>query len=344
MDLIVNSPARWPIGPTCGINRIPMKMIQNIPLRHRLCMAPIASITEPVFLQLLDELGGVDILFTELISAEAIVRRNERTLQMLRTGGIKTPLFLQLFGHNPESIVKAARYVESETSYRGIDLNMGCPVPKVVRRGAGAALLAEPKKVKTLIRLLRKKVQLPISAKIRLGFDRVNAVEIVKILEGEGIDAISVHFRLRTDPYTCPARWEYAPLLRGHIHSCFIGNGDVSDGGEVARRLRTVDCVMIGRAAVKDPLIFSRIAAGGGDCNPGGGRMVLSRFLDLLEETYDPKTRLLKFKAFIPYFFSQQPNIKPLRSRLYRTQSYGELKEHLGEFLEEASSGIELKS
>lgn len=291
-------------------------------------MAPIASITEPAFLRLLDDLGGIDILYTDLISAEAIVRRNEKTLDRLVWKGFKTPLFVQLFGHNPESLVRAARYIEEETGFAGIDINMGCPVPKVVKKGAGAALLKDHGKIREIVSRCKARLSLPVTAKIRLGFNQVNVLETARILEEEGIDGITVHFRLRTDSYSIPARWEYAPSLKKEIRCPLIGNGDIQSRRDIEKRLPTVDAVMIGRAAVRDPRIFSRYAAGG-DGDQRANSPVITQFLERLEELYDAPMRVVKFKPFIRYFFSRQPNAKTIRSRLYDIQNYRELKQYL---------------
>ena len=310
-------------------------MIKKIPINYRVCMAPIASITDIAFRQLLDELGGLDIMFTELISADAIKRKNQNTLKMIKTRRLKTPEFVQLFGNDPQVILEAAKFIQDETAFSGIDINMGCPVKKVIKKGAGSALLKDHQKIKKIISLLKNKISLPVTAKIRLGFNKINAVDTVRVLEGEGIDGITVHFRLQTDRYTKPARWEYASELKNHIKSCFIGNGDISTLKEIDQRLKLVDAVMIGRGAVRDPLLFSKYYFNDKTDFNLDKTKILKRFLEILEESFDDKTCLLKFKSFVKLFFTEEHNIKIVRTKLFNMASFRELKSFLYQYLDE---------
>jgi nifR3 family TIM-barrel protein len=303
-----------------------MKKIKDILGDHRICMAPIASITDVAFRKFIDEMGGIGLMFTELVSAEAIRRKNVKTLDMLKKINLKTPEFVQLFGHDPLAILDAAKYIYNETPFQGIDINMGCPVRKVIQKGSGSALLKDHKKISTIISLLKKYIQLPITAKIRLGFDSVNVLKTVKILENEGIDAITVHFRLKKDQYNQPARWEYAQELREHIKSHFIGNGDITTPEDIDEKLKLVDTVMIGRAAIRNPLIFYTYRTGHTPKTQLEKIRIMQRFLEILEEFFDERTCLQKFKSFIKFFISNQKYSRALRKSLFSIQSYQELK------------------
>ncbi len=204
-----------------------MLKIGNLNIPYRTVLSPMASLTDIVFRQLMDEIGYIGFMVTEMISAEGVRRKNKRTRDMLETGDFKIPQFIQLFGTRPESFSDAVQYIRDETRFSGIDINMGCPVKKITKRGAGAALLKNPSQAAKIIRAIRKKFSLPLTVKIRLTNDPKEILDIIRIVEGEGVDAISIHFRFVSDRYSDNARWEYAPTLREKIRTSFIGNGDL---------------------------------------------------------------------------------------------------------------------
>ncbi len=189
-----------------------MLKLGNLEIKYHAMPSPMASVTDIAFRKLLDEIGYTGYMVTEMISAEGLRRNQEKTLEMIKPFEFRSPQFLQLFGSEPEEFVDAAKYIENETNYSGIDINMGCPAPKVMRKGGGAALLQEPVRMAAIMKALKSSTKLPVTVKIRLGFDQVNVFEIAEILDQEGADAITVHFRLKSDRYRGEAKWEYAPL------------------------------------------------------------------------------------------------------------------------------------
>ena len=239
-----------------------MLKIGNLEIEYPAMLAPLASITDIVFRKLLDEIGYTGFMVTEMISAEGLRRQQAKTLDMIRPGEFKSPQFIQLFASEPTPFVDAIKYIENETEFCGVDINMGCPAHKVIKKNAGAALLKNPLQIAGIMQEIKKNTRLPITVKIRLGFTGVNVFEIVKILEQEGADAITVHFRLQTDRYSQKAKWEYAPMIKEKIkNTVFIGNGDIKTPADAKEKLKIVDGVMIGRGAVINPLIFSEIAS-----------------------------------------------------------------------------------
>lgn len=294
-------------------------------------LAPLASLTDIVFRKLLDEIGYTGFMVTEMISAEGLRRHQSKTLDMIRPANLKTPQFIQLFASEPKPFVEAIKYVENETGFCGIDVNMGCPAHKVIKKGAGSALLKNPSHIAAIMREIKKNTQLPVTAKIRLGFTEVNVFEIVKILEDEGADAITVHFRLRTDRYSQKANWHYAPLIKEKIkNTVFIGNGDIKTTGDAYDKLKIVDGVMIGRGAVINPLIFAEIArVNSEDLDI---KWVYKRLVELVEEYYSPKFRLPRIKSYSRFLFSNRENCKKKRQMVYSSKTFEEAKEHVTAF------------
>ena len=304
-----------------------MLKIGNLEIKYHAMPAPLASITDIVFRKLLDEIGYAGFMVTEMISAEGLRRQQAKTLDMIRPGEFKTPQFIQLFGSEPGPFVDAIKYIENETEFCGVDINMGCPAHKVTRKNAGAALLKNPQQIAAIMQEIKKNTRLPITVKIRLGFTGVNVFEIVKILAEEGADAIIVHFRLRTDRYLQKARWEYAPLIKEKIkNAMFIGNGDIKTAADAKEKLEIVDGVMIGRGAVSNPLIFPEIA----DVNNENLNLkwVYKRLSELVEEHYAPKFRLPRIKAYARFLLSTREHSKKQRQQVYTAKTFEEAREH----------------
>lgn len=304
-----------------------MLKIGNLEIKYRAMPAPMASFTDIAYRKLMDEMGYTGFIVTEMISAEGLWRKQARTMNMIKLFDFKTPQFVQLFGSEPGPVTEAAKYIENETGYSGIDINMGCPVPKVVRRGSGAALLKDPLRAAAIVRDLKKNISLPVTVKIRLGFNEVNVLEVARILDQEGADAIVVHFRLKSDGYKGQARWEYAPLIREQVKTVLIGNGDILTAAVAKEKLNIVDAVMIGRGAVKNPLIFTEIAgAPAGDIDL---KWTINRLLELIREYYPPRLQLSRVKAFARYLFTGRIGCKKIRSSVHAATTFEEAKRHL---------------
>lgn len=298
--------------------------IGDLELKYRTGLAPMASLTDIVFRRAVDEIGDIGFMVTELISAEGLRRRQKRTLSMIRTFPYKTPQFIQLFGYESDSFSEAAELIKNETDFSGIDINMGCPARKVVKKRAGSALLRDPEQVKKICRAVREKSDLPLTVKIRLGYDKVNFEEILKVLEGEGVDAVTIHFRLKADNYNNPARWEYSRGLKGNFMIPIFGNGDIEDAAIAKKRLKTVDGILIGRGAIKNPFIFSEIK---GEKISGKEREDIAlRILALIEEYYPEKLRLARIKAFTKYLVTGRPGAKSIRKEIYSSESFKDTK------------------
>ena len=235
--------------------------IGNVELDNNLILAPMAGVTDMSFRQLCRE-QGCGLLVTEMVSAKAILYKNRNTKELMAIGEGERPVSLQLFGSDPEIVSDIAHQVE-DGPYDIIDLNMGCPVPKIVGNGEGSALMKNPKLVEELLSALVRKVHKPVTVKFRKGFDddHVNAVEIAKIAESCGVAAVAVHGRTREQYYSGRADWDIIRQVKEAVKIPVIGNGDIFEPQDAKRMLEETGCdgLMVGRGARGNPWIFKRI-------------------------------------------------------------------------------------
>lgn len=224
-------------------------------------LAPMAGVTDLPFRKICKEHGAA-LLFSELVSAQGLTRRNSRSYTFFRFEETERPFGIQLFGSEPDLMAEAAQIVE-EFKPDIIDINFGCPVPKVVRKNSGSALLREPKLVGKIIESVVKAVQTPVTAKIRSGWDRVNAVEVARIVEDAGAKAIAVHGRTQKMGFSGKADWDVIASVKRTVSIPVIGNGDIFSAEDAARMFDETGCdlVMIGRGVLGNPWIFEQIGS-----------------------------------------------------------------------------------
>jgi tRNA-dihydrouridine synthase B len=229
--------------------------------RPPLYLAPMAGVTDFVFRQICKELGA-DVMVTEFVSAEGIIRRDDRTRKYTEFTDVQRPLGVQLFGANPEALAEAAKKVIDWKQPDFIDINFGCPVNKVVSKNGGSSLLRDCPTLAAVAATLVKAVPIPVTAKMRIGWDAnsVNAPEVVHILEDCGVSAIAIHGRTKAQGYTGEANWDVIGQCADLVKIPVIGNGDIANGRDVARRLSetNVSGLMIGRAAMHNPWFFQQ--------------------------------------------------------------------------------------
>lgn len=235
--------------------------IGNVKLDNPYILAPMAGVTDLPF-RLLCREQGAGLLCMEMISAKALQYQNKNTKSLLSIHPQEYPVSLQLFGSDPKIISEQARRIEA-LPFQILDINMGCPVPKVVRNGEGSALMKDPKLVYEIVHETVKAIEKPVTAKIRKGFDDtcVNAVEIAKVIEGAGGAAVAVHGRTREQYYSGRADWEIIRKVKEAVSIPVIGNGDVDSCAKAAAMMKETGCdgVMIGRGAQGNPWIFSEL-------------------------------------------------------------------------------------
>ena len=235
--------------------------IGNVTLKNNVILAPMAGVTDLPFRILCRE-QGAGMVCMEMVSAKAIYYGNKNTEQLLEIHPEEMPASLQLFGSDADIISEMAKRIE-ERPFAVLDLNMGCPVPKVVNNGEGCALMKDPGLVERILTKLVKAVEKPVTVKIRKGFDEehVNAVEIARIAESCGVAAVAVHGRTRAQYYSGRADWDIIAAVKDAVKIPVIGNGDVTDAESAQAMLRSTGCdgVMIGRAAQGNPWIFREV-------------------------------------------------------------------------------------
>ena len=235
--------------------------IGNVELANPYILAPMAGVTDLPF-RLLCKEQGAGLLCMEMISAKAIQYNNRNTRALLEIHPEEEPVSLQLFGSDPEVISEIAKRIE-ELPFAILDINMGCPVPKIVRNGEGSALMNQPKLVHEIVSKTVKAIQKPVTVKIRKGFndESINAVEIAKIIEDAGAAAVAVHGRTREQYYSGKADWDIIRQVKEAVTIPVIGNGDVVSGESALAMMRQTGCdgVMIGRGAQGNPWIFSEL-------------------------------------------------------------------------------------
>lgn len=236
--------------------------IGNLQLDTTAVLAPMAGVTDLAYRRLVREMG-CGMVYTEFVSADGIVRGGDGSLRLLRTEPEERPLGVQLFGSDPAIIAEAARIAWEHSKCDVLDLNMGCWVPKVIKRGAGAALLKDPKRVEAIVAAVVKAVPIPVTAKIRAGFsaDSINATETSRAIEAGGASAVCLHARVRTQAHSGEPMWDLIGTLKDTVKIPVIGNGGVLTASDaIAMRKQTgCDAVMIGRAALSQPWIFKQV-------------------------------------------------------------------------------------
>ncbi|MFH1972066.1 MAG: tRNA-dihydrouridine synthase family protein [archaeon] len=228
--------------------------IGNIKLKNKLILAPMAGITNLPFRLLCKDAA---LKYTEMININALEKNNKATEKLCLTTKEEKPITFQLFGQREEPIKAAIKKIEDRADI--IDFNLGCPANQIVGAGSGAALLKRPEKVGKIISTLVKHSSKPITAKIRLGYDKNNVLKIAKIIEDNGASAIAVHARTFKQGYTGKSNWKAIAEVKENANIPIIGNGDVTNGKQAEILLNSCDAVMIGRAAIGDPMIFTRI-------------------------------------------------------------------------------------
>ncbi len=233
--------------------------IKNVNIKNKIVIAPLAGYTNSSYRKIMKEFGA-GLLYTEMISALGLLYQNEKTLEMTKVSSDEHPLAMQLFGGDIEAMVKAAIYLDRHTDADIIDINMGCPVRKVLKAEAGCELLRNPDKVYKMVSAIVQNVEKPVSVKIRAGWDHrtVNAALIARTIEQAGASLITVHGRTKTDLYGGSVNLDYIKMVKDNVSIPVIGNGDIKSIDDAKRMFAYtgVDMIMVGRGSMGNPWLI----------------------------------------------------------------------------------------
>ncbi|MGB9852295.1 MAG: tRNA dihydrouridine synthase DusB [Candidatus Kapaibacteriota bacterium] len=314
-----------------------LKIGKNIIIENAIVLAPMEDVTEKPFRMICKEYGA-DVVYSEFISSEALYRGVDKSIRKIDFDERERPIGIQIFGANDEPMVESAKLVEKfQPDF--IDINYGCWVKNVVKNNAGAAMLKQPERMTELTRLVVKSVNLPVTVKTRLGWDRSSIVicDVAKRLEDVGISAIAIHCRTREDAHKGEADWSWIAKVKEVVSIPVILNGDVKTAYDVKRAFDETGCdaVMIGRAAIGNPFIFREAKyylRTGKLAQPASVRErieVCLQHLKLNIEYKGARLGIIEFRKFYSGYLKNLPNASNVRSKVVVSESYSEIEEIL---------------
>ena len=332
---MINSPSGEFLGDNMGFK------IGKIKIKNNVVLAPMAGISNPAYMKICEEIG-VGYAITELISAEAIVRNNKKTFDMLNgINNIKMPVAVQLFGANPESLAKAAQILTQTYKIKIIDINMGCPVPKVALSAhSGSALLKNPEKVGEIVKKVVQAVNVPVTVKIRSGWDKnnINAPEIAKIAEKNGAKAITIHGRTRSQGYSGNVDLDIIKKVKESVKIPVIGNGDIKTEKDAKNMIDYTGCdaIMIGRAALGNPWILEntiKYLSGEETYTPTikDKKEMIKKHFNYLLNFKNEKTALLEMRTITAYYLKGVAKSARIKEKIFKTKTKEELLKIINE-------------
>ncbi|MBT5469907.1 MAG: tRNA-dihydrouridine synthase family protein [Nitrospina sp.] len=302
--------------------------------RNSFWLAPMAGITDVCFRKLMDEMNA-GVLISELVSAKGLFYNSEKTKKMMRVHeGCKSITGIQLFGESAEDIVRASELVES-TGADFIDINLGCPVKKVVKKGCGAALLRDPAHLEKYLSIIKKGIRLPLTVKMRTGWneEELTIHECVKAAYNSGCEWVAIHGRTRAQGYDGKANWDLMAQVKERAKLPIIGNGDIRSADQAKKRLQesNVDAVMIGRGALRNPGIFNECI---GVNNDNSCLNIIRYYRESLDEYYDARFSLILLRKFSAWLAFGNSGAAKFRKNMFECVSTAEVMERVEEFFQ----------
>ena len=307
-----------------------MFYIGNVKIENKVILAPMAGVSNAAYRQIARSFGA-GMCVAEMVSDKGLIYENTKTKTLLTSFEDEHPYAQQIFGSDKETIVKAAKYIDIFTNADIIDINMGCPVPKVAQRAqAGAALLKDPDKIYEIVKAVKDVVSKPVTVKIRSGWDfnTINAVEVARKIEQAGADAITIHARTRSQMYSGKADLEIIKQVKEAVSIPVIGNGDITDGISAKYMLDYTKCdaIMIGRAALGNPFIFKEVSSY--LKNEPYTKPTLKEIKEIMIKHYEllisikgEKIATLEMRSLGSYYFKGWPDASQARNQMSRINS-----------------------
>lgn len=316
--------------------------IKNVSIPHRLILAPMCGITLKPFRQICKE-NGAGLVFNQMVAAKAITMGDAKSFKILSFDPKQeSPVGVQLFGNDADTLAEAATILESHGP-DVIDLNLGCPARKIVSGGGGSALMSDEKKLHVIFKKMRKAIQGAFTIKVRAGWDEKskNALNIAKMAENEGVDAVAIHARTRAQGYSGKADWSFIKHVKENVKIPVIGNGDITSAAEAHRMLEETGCdaVMTGRGAMQQPWIFRNFVE---KCEKTPDDSVLQSMIfkqyELFMEFFGENTGIKMMRKFLCAYSRGKKNGSTFRNDLFNLNEWEEIKPKIKVFFEQEST------
>lgn len=324
-----------------------MFKIGNVEIENKVVLAPMAGVCNSAFRRIIKEMGA-GLLYAEMVSDKALVYNNEKTKDMLYTTESERPISQQIFGSDKKSFVEAAKIIEKSMHPDIIDINMGCPVPKVaVKSQAGSALLKDPDKIYDIVKAVKEVVSVPVTVKIRSGWDKnsINAVLVAKTCEKAGASAIAVHPRTRSQGYSGKADWNIIKEVKDAVNIPVIGNGDILSAKDAKQMIDETGCdaVMIGRGTLGNPYLIKQVVRylEDGvllkDQSPKERMETCLKHFNYLLEVKPEKVAILEMRTHAAWYLKGLPSGVKIKKILYELKTKEEFINTITEYMEKLS-------